>query len=125
MEPYKYWKKNSLELLLRENLKFTLCFTNGINNDNLPERIKNISYKLRNIHQIIQGSYFRYPEIERNRLSYAPPSYYLIPKMLLIHKQLKQVFKIKKHELKWRYVNAEITCRPITGLVYQEFITLI
>ncbi len=42
-----------------------------------------------------------------------------------INKGFKLVNRCKQHELKWRYVNAEITCRPLTGINYQEFITLI
>ncbi len=38
---------------------------------------------------------------------------------------LKQYYHKTQHELKWRYVNAEITCRPITGIIYQEFLELL
>ncbi len=42
-----------------------------------------------------------------------------------VSKRIKLKRKMREHEEKWRFVNAEITCRPITGIIYQELIELL
>lgn len=40
-------------------------------------------------------------------------------------KESSLIYERKEHELKWRYVNAEIECRPETGIMWNNFIKLL
>ncbi len=66
--------------------------------------------------------FMRYVEPTNTHKTIYANNYVTFQNIFFVNISIRNRKQMKKHELKWRYVNAEITCRPITGIYYKEFI---